>query len=90
MLPPKPAMPRILVPLLLAIGGALLALRIGPAEQEAVRRQLDNFPDIQANAHLVRPLIAVALCFLPALGGLFYAWGSTLARYVARLREWGQ
>lgn len=84
MLPPKPAMPRILVPMLLALGGALLALRIGPAEQEAVRRQLDNFPDIQANAHLVRPLIAVALCFLPAIGGLFYAWGNTLARYVAR------
>jgi LPS export ABC transporter permease LptG len=84
MLPPKPAMPRILVPLLLALGGAFLALRIGPAEQEAVRRQLDNFPDVQEQAHLLRPMVAVALCFLPALGGLFYACGSTLARYVAR------
>jgi LPS export ABC transporter permease LptG len=77
-------MPRILVPLLLALGGALLALRLGPAEQEAVRRQLDNFPDIQSRAHQVRPVIAVALCFLPALAGLLYACGSTLARYVAR------
>ena len=77
-------MPPILVPLLLALGGALLALRIGPAEQEAVRQQLDNFPDVQAHAHMLRPLIAVALCFLPALGGLFYAMGNTLARYVAR------
>jgi lipopolysaccharide export system permease protein len=84
MLAPTPAMPRILVPLLLALGGALVALRLGPTEQEAVRRQLDNFPDIQAHAHLLRPLIAVALCFLPALGGLFYACGNTLARYVAR------
>ena len=84
MLPPTPSMPRILIPLLLALGGALLALRIGPAEQEAVRLQLDSFPDTQAGAHLLRPLIAVALCFLPALGGLCYAWGGTLARYVAR------
>ena len=84
MLPADPIMPRALVPLLLAVGGALLALRIGPAEQEAVRRQLDNFPDTQAQAHLLRPFIAIALCFLPALGGLFYASGTTLARYVAR------
>jgi lipopolysaccharide export system permease protein len=77
-------MPRALVPLLLAIAGALAAMRLGPAEQDVVRRQLDNFPDIQAPAHLLRPFLAVALCFLPALGGLFYACGGTLARYVAR------
>lgn len=77
-------MPRVLVPLLLAIAGAFAAMRLGPAEQEAVRRQLDNFPDIQAPAHLLRPFLAVALCFLPALGGTLYACGGTLARYVAR------
>lgn len=77
-------MPRILVPLLLAIGGALLAMRLGPMEQAAVQRQLDSFPDTQAHAHLMRPFIAIALCFLPALGGLFYACGGTMARYVAR------
>jgi len=77
-------MPRILVPLLLALAGALLALRVGPLEQENVRQQLDNFPAIQPAAHSLRPVIAVALCFLPALGGLFYACGNTLARYVAR------
>lgn len=77
-------MPRVLVPLLLAVGGALVAMRLGPVEQAAVQRQLDSFPDTQAPAHLVRPFIAIALCFLPALGGLLYAWGGTLARYVAR------
>ncbi|WP_193210451.1 LptF/LptG family permease [Luteolibacter marinus] len=77
-------MPRILVPLLLALGGALLALRVGPAEHQAVQEQLSNFPDVQAEAHHLRPMIAVALCFLPAVGGIFYALGGTMARYVAR------
>ena len=77
-------MTRILVPLLLALGGALLALWAGPAERTLVEEQLNDFPSVQAGAHSLRPVIAVALCFLPALGGLFYACGNTLARYVTR------
>ena len=84
MLSRNPVMTRILVPLLLALGGALLALQVGPAESAAVEEQLRNFPDVQAAAHRLRPYIAVALCFLPALGGLFYASAGTLARYVSR------
>ena len=84
MLAAIPAMPLALLPLVLALGGALLALKLGPMEQEAVRQQLDNFPGVQEQAHGLRPVIAVVLCFLPALGGLFYACGDTLARYVAR------
>ncbi|MCW1886148.1 LptF/LptG family permease [Luteolibacter flavescens] len=77
-------MPRFLVPLLLALGGVLLALKIGPTEQAAVQQQLENFPDVQAKAHLMRPVIAVFLCFLPAIGGVLYYAGDTLARYVSR------
>jgi lipopolysaccharide export system permease protein len=77
-------MPRILVPLLLALAGALLALKVGPIEQAAVQEQLDSFPDVQAKAHLLRPVIAVILCFLPAIGGGLYYFGDTLARYVSR------
>ena len=77
-------MPRILVPLLLALAGALLALKVGPMEQAAVQELLDNFPDIQAKGHLLRPVIAVVLCFLPAIGGVLYFFGDTLARYVSR------
>ncbi|MEK7954278.1 LptF/LptG family permease [Luteolibacter soli] len=77
-------MPRILVPLLLALAGALLALKIGPLEQAAVQEQLDNFPDVQAQAHLLRPVIAVILCFLPAIGGVLYYLGDTMARYISR------
>ncbi len=77
-------MPRILVPLLLAIGGALLAFKVGPMERDIVGEQLNNFPGVQEDAHSLRPWIAMALCFLPALGGLIYSLGSTLSRYVAR------
>jgi len=77
-------MPRILVPLLLALAGALLALKVGPIEQAVVQEQLDSFPDVQAKAHLLRPVIAVVLCFLPAIGGVLYYFGDTLARYVSR------
>lgn len=77
-------MPRILVPLLLSILGGLLAMWLGPAERINVEEQLNNFPDVQAGAHHLRPVIVIALCFLPAFGGLLYACGNTLARYVAR------
>lgn len=77
-------MPRLLVPLLLAIGGTLLALKVGPAEQAAVRTQLENFPDVQRLAHQLRPLIAVVLCLLPAIGAVLYFFAGTLARYITR------
>lgn len=77
-------MQRVLVPLLLAVGGALLAMRLGPLEQAAVELQLDSFPNTQTRAHLIRPFIAIALCFIPALGSLLYLCGGTLARYVTR------
>ena len=45
---------------------------------------MSNFPGVQEQAHSLRPMIAMALCLLPAIGGLFYLFGSTLARYVTR------
>ena len=84
MLPANLLMSRYLVPLLLTVVGALLALRIGPAEARAVHDQLQNFPDVQTQAHQLRPIIAVVICFLPAVSGLFYAFAGTLARYVTR------
>jgi lipopolysaccharide export system permease protein len=77
-------MPRILVPLVLAIIGAILAFKVGPMEREAVEEQMNNFPGVQEQAHALRPLIAMALCMLPAVAGLLYFFGSTLARYVTR------
>lgn len=77
-------MRRFLLPLLFALAGAVLALRLGRMEQAAVDLQLLSFPDSDVEAHRLRPLILASLCFLPALGALCYALAGTLARYVTR------
>ncbi|TAE77567.1 MAG: YjgP/YjgQ family permease [Verrucomicrobia bacterium] len=77
-------MPRAIIPLILAIAGGLAAVRLGPAEHALVRRHLENFPEIEASAHLLRPWLVAALCLLPALGSFCYTCGGTLARYVSR------
>src|SRR5690606_28859218 len=70
--------------ILLALAGAALAWHLGLKEYAAVKNQLTSFPDSDAPAHQLRPFILGAVCMLPAVGGLFYALGGTLARYVAR------
>lgn len=75
---------RFLGPLVLAALGAALCQWLVPSEVEAVRQQLVGFPDSNVAAHELRPVILRALCFLPALAGIFYALGSTLDRYIAR------
>lgn len=77
-------MRRFLIPILLALAGAALAWHLGLKEYAAVKNQLTSFPDSDAPAHQLRPFILGAVCMLPAVGGLFYALGGTLARYVAR------
>lgn len=77
-------MRRYLIPILLALAGAALAWHLGMKEFASVKTQLTSFPDSDAPAHRLRPLILGGLCFLPAIGGLCYAMGGTLARYVAR------
>ncbi len=77
-------MRRYLIPLLLALAGAALAWYLGARESAAVSSQLSSFPDSDASAHRLRPLVLAGLCFIPAIGGLCYAMGGTLARYTAR------
>jgi LPS export ABC transporter permease LptG len=74
----------LLVPLALAIFGAILVAWLVPQENRAVQAQLLGFPDSDAAAHHVRPWILGALCFLPALAGLGYALSGTITRYLAR------
>jgi lipopolysaccharide export system permease protein len=73
-----------LVPLLLSLLGIALFSWLVPAEAKAVDAQLLGFPDSDAPAHLMRPKILGVICFLPALGGIAYASGGVLARYLAR------
>ena len=77
-------MRRYLIPILLFLAGLALALKLVPAEQAAVAARLQNFPDADHAAHQLRPVVMTILCFIPAIGGIFYASGSILARYVAR------
>ena len=75
---------RLLLPLVLAALGAGLCALLIPAEMEAVNQQLIGFPDSDVLAHQARPAIMAALCFLPALASLLYAFSGTLDRYIVR------
>lgn len=75
---------RLLIPLALAVAGLLLFFWLVPHESRAVDAQLVGFPDSDASAHMARPRILGALCFLPAIAGLCYALSGTLTRYLAR------
>jgi LPS export ABC transporter permease LptG len=77
-------MRRFLIPTLLFIAGLALALKIVPAEQADVAARLKEFPDADATAHKLRPIVMAILCLIPAVAGLFYSFGSILARYVSR------
>lgn len=82
--PPNSVQKRLLLPLGLSVAGALLAAWLVPKECNAVAEQLLGFPDSDVIAHQLRPVILGALCFLPAAGGLAYALGNTLDRYLSR------
>ena len=76
--------PRLLLILALAALGAGLCARLIPMESRAVEEQLLGFPDSDVQAHLARPMVLAALCALPALACLLYAFGGTLDRYITR------
>jgi len=76
--------PRIILILALAVLGAVLCAVLVPAENRAVAQQLLGFPDSDVASQRARPIVMAALCFLPALGAIIYALGSTLDRYMAR------
>lgn len=75
---------RFLLPIALFVVGVVLCMMLVPGEHAAVADQLFGFPDSDAPAHRMRPLILQALCFLPALVSLIYCLGGTMDRYIAR------
>ncbi|MGJ8696562.1 MAG: LptF/LptG family permease [Verrucomicrobiaceae bacterium] len=75
---------RFLPAIVFAILGAGLASTLAPLEQNAVDLHLIGFPDSYAFAHLLRPAVLTAVCFIPALGGLYYALVRSLDRYLIR------
>lgn len=77
-------LPRFLLVLALAALGMGLCAFLLPMEHRAVEQQLLGFPDSDVRAHMARPQILAALCFLPAVAGLFYGLGGTMDRYITR------
>jgi lipopolysaccharide export system permease protein len=75
---------RFLLPLVLAAAGTALCAFLVPAEEIAVKQQLVGFPDSDVATQELRPLILGAICFLPALASLIYAFSGTMDRYIAR------
>lgn len=64
--------------------GAAACLLLVPAESRAVEEHLLGFPDADAEAHRLRPVILAGLCFLPALAAIAYSLGNTFDRYLTR------
>lgn len=75
---------RFLLPIVLSAAGLVLCVALVPHERAAVADQLFGFPDSDATAHHLRPVILQVLCFLPALASFLYAIGGTMDRYIAR------
>jgi len=70
--------------LILLILGGVLAAWISPLEQQQVTDHLLGFPDSHAFAHKARPWVLGFLCFIPALGAIYYGFSKALDRYLIR------
>jgi lipopolysaccharide export system permease protein len=75
---------RILLVLALAVAGAGLCALLAPIERNAVEQHILGFPDSDIQSQHARPLVLMALCFLPALAAFVYSFGGTLDRYITR------
>ncbi len=75
---------KFLLPLILAILGAVACMILVPGEAASVKNQITGFPDSDVAAHLARPTVLAIMAFLPALAALAYSFGDTLDRYIAR------
>ena len=75
---------RFLPAILLALLGAAITAVLIPIEIADVNDQLTGFPDSHAMAHHLRPGVLTAICFIPALGALYYGFSKALDRYLIR------
>ena len=75
---------RFLPAILLALLGAAITAVLIPIEIADVNDQLTGFPYSHAMAHHLRPGVLTAICFIPALGALYYGFSKALDRYLIR------
>ncbi len=64
--------------------GAAVCVAIIPGEIRAVEDHLIGFPDSDVSAQNARPMILGAICFIPAIGAIFYMLCGTIDRYIIR------
>lgn len=64
--------------------GAVAAWFLWPAERVLVEKYLNSYPEAHLPYHHLRPVFLLFICFLPAVGGLVYAFSQTLDRYLYR------
>lgn len=80
-----PTLTQRLIPFfLLALAGAALAFWLVPIEQRETAEHLVGFPNAHALAHQLRPWVLGLLCFIPAIGALYYGTVRALDRYLIR------
>ena len=70
--------------IILSILGLAAGYFLAPFEEESVRNYLIGFPNANEELHGLRPWAVKALCLVPALGALWYAFASILDRYLFR------
>ena len=79
-----PQLKTLLLILLCIAGGTLLAMQLVPAEWEQMRWEVSGMPESYPIEQKLRPILLLALCYLPALGAIAYALMGTMDRYMSR------
>ena len=73
-----------LIVLLLIVCGTALAHFLVTAELEQMRWEVSGMPESYPIEQKMRPLLLLALCYLPAFGAAAYALMGTMDRYISR------
>lgn len=77
-------MRRFLPAFVLALIGGVLAATLATHELAVVEDHLTGFPDADSRAHLLRPVVLILLCLVPALAAFYYGLADALDRYLIR------
>ncbi len=70
--------------LLCFAGGTVLALILVPSELEQMRWEVAGMPESYPLEQKFRPILLLALCYIPMLGALAYSVMGTMDRYMSR------
>jgi lipopolysaccharide export system permease protein len=75
---------RLLWPIILLVLGTALSCYLVPSERAQVAEYLVGFPDANPFWHQLRPVILIALVFLPFIFSVIYSFSSMISRWLQR------